>query len=68
MFYTKHQCVGFVFKVFEVFGPVSSPLYIVRFNSDDEIRSKGLTEGMTVYYAPTIKEYTEYVLPQQINE
>lgn len=59
-----HQ--AYPFKVFEVFGPVSSPLYILRFNSNEEINSKGLTEGMTVYYAPTIKEYTEYVLPQQL--
>ncbi|XP_035516719.1 H/ACA ribonucleoprotein complex non-core subunit NAF1-like [Morone saxatilis] len=53
-------------KVFEVFGPVSNPLYILRFNSAEQISSKGLTEGLTVYYAPTIKEYTEYILTQQL--
>lgn len=55
-----------VFQVFEVFGPVSSPLYILRFNSVDQISSKGLTEGVTVYYAPAIKEYTGYILTQQL--
>lgn len=55
-----------VFQVFEVFGPVSSPLYILRFNSAEQIKSKGLTEGLTVYYAPAIKEYTGYILVQQL--
>ncbi|XP_030580478.1 H/ACA ribonucleoprotein complex non-core subunit NAF1-like [Archocentrus centrarchus] len=53
-------------KVFEVFGPVSSPLYILRFNSVDQISSKGLKEGTTLYYAPAIKEYTGYILTQQL--
>uniref|UniRef100_A0A3Q3XGN2 H/ACA ribonucleoprotein complex non-core subunit NAF1 n=1 Tax=Mola mola TaxID=94237 RepID=A0A3Q3XGN2_MOLML len=41
-------------KVFEVFGPVSCPLYILRFSSADQISNKGLTEGLTVYYAPPL--------------
>lgn len=49
-----------------MFGPVSSPLYILRFNSVEQIKSKGLTEGLTVYYAPAIKEYTGYILVQQL--
>ncbi|TWW59665.1 H/ACA ribonucleoprotein complex non-core subunit NAF1 [Takifugu flavidus] len=53
-------------KVFEVFGPVSSPLYILRFNSADQILSKGLMEGLTVYYAPSVKEYTKYILVQEL--
>uniref|UniRef100_A0A3B4H4N2 H/ACA ribonucleoprotein complex subunit n=1 Tax=Pundamilia nyererei TaxID=303518 RepID=A0A3B4H4N2_9CICH len=53
-------------KVFEVFGPVSSPMYVLRFNSVDQIISKGLKEGTTLYYAPAIKEYTGYILTQQL--
>ncbi|XP_068178723.1 H/ACA ribonucleoprotein complex non-core subunit NAF1 [Antennarius striatus] len=53
-------------KVFEVFGPVSSPLYILRFNSAEQISNKGLREGLTVYYAPTIKEYTGYIFLKQL--
>lgn len=49
-----------------MFGPVSSPLYILRFNSADQIVDKGLTEGLMVYYAPGVKEYTEYVLVQEL--
>ncbi|XP_068607584.1 H/ACA ribonucleoprotein complex non-core subunit NAF1 [Brachionichthys hirsutus] len=53
-------------KVFEVFGPVSSPLYILRFNSVEQISSKGLREGLSVYYAPAIKEYTGYIFVKQL--
>ncbi|KAM8866641.1 uncharacterized protein naf1 isoform 2-T2 [Synchiropus picturatus] len=53
-------------KVFEVFGPVSSPLYIMRFNTAEQITNKGLIEGLVVYYAPDIKEYTGYILTQQL--
>lgn len=59
-------CPGSLFQVFEVFGPVSSPLYILRFNSADQIVDKGLMEGMTVYYAPSMKEYTGYILVQDL--
>uniref|UniRef100_H3C1U9 H/ACA ribonucleoprotein complex subunit n=1 Tax=Tetraodon nigroviridis TaxID=99883 RepID=H3C1U9_TETNG len=53
-------------QVFEVFGPVSSPLYILRFNSAEQIVDKGLKEGLTVYYAPSMKEYTGYILVQEL--
>ncbi|XP_034044850.1 H/ACA ribonucleoprotein complex non-core subunit NAF1 isoform X2 [Thalassophryne amazonica] len=53
-------------KVFEVFGPVSSPLYIIRFNTEEEIKSKGLTVGLTVFCAPAIKEYTSFVITQHL--
>ncbi|XP_077380777.1 uncharacterized protein LOC144020815 isoform X1 [Festucalex cinctus] len=53
-------------KVFEVFGPVSRPLYIIRFNSHEDLSCKGLTLGLIVYYAPDMKEYTGYILLQQL--
>ncbi|XP_071377167.1 H/ACA ribonucleoprotein complex non-core subunit NAF1 [Centroberyx affinis] len=53
-------------KVFEVFGPVSCPLYVLRFNSAEQINNKELTVGQTVFYAPAIKEYTGYILTQQL--
>uniref|UniRef100_A0A096M0G8 H/ACA ribonucleoprotein complex non-core subunit NAF1 n=1 Tax=Poecilia formosa TaxID=48698 RepID=A0A096M0G8_POEFO len=63
LFRSDRVAVG---KVFEVFGPVCSPFYVLRFNSSDQISSKGLTEGSTVYFAPALKEYTEYILMQQL--
>ncbi|XP_029909041.1 H/ACA ribonucleoprotein complex non-core subunit NAF1-like [Myripristis murdjan] len=53
-------------KVFEVFGPVACPLYVLRFNSAEQISNKGLAVGQTVFYTPHIKEYTGYVLTQQL--
>ncbi|XP_061889530.1 H/ACA ribonucleoprotein complex non-core subunit NAF1-like isoform X1 [Entelurus aequoreus] len=53
-------------KVFETFGPVSSPLYVLRFNSPEELSNKGLTLGLTVYCAPDMEEYTGYILIQHL--
>ncbi|XP_008315416.1 H/ACA ribonucleoprotein complex non-core subunit NAF1 [Cynoglossus semilaevis] len=53
-------------KVFEVFGPVSSPLYILRVGSLEQLSSRGLTEGLTLYYAPENEALTVYVLTQQL--
>ena len=57
---------GSLLQVFEVFGPVSSPFYILRFNSAEQLVDKGLREGLTVYYAPSMKEYTGYILIQEL--
>ncbi|XP_033752624.1 H/ACA ribonucleoprotein complex non-core subunit NAF1-like [Pecten maximus] len=48
-------------RVFEVFGPVSTPWYSVRFNSNKDIEAKGIKTGMKVFYAPTKDDYTKYV-------
>ncbi|KAG7276732.1 hypothetical protein CRUP_002749, partial [Coryphaenoides rupestris] len=53
-------------KVFEVFGPVSSPYYVLRFNSVDEISVKGLVVGSTVFFTPDHKEYTGYVFTKRL--
>lgn len=48
-------------KVFEVFGPVSTPWYSVRFNSKADIEDKDIKTGMEVFYAPKKEDYTKYV-------
>ncbi|XP_056443008.1 H/ACA ribonucleoprotein complex non-core subunit NAF1 isoform X2 [Gadus chalcogrammus] len=53
-------------KVFEVFGPVTTPYYVLRFNSEEEIVTKGLVVGCTVFYTPEHKEYTGYVLTKHL--
>ncbi|CAL8329208.1 unnamed protein product [Lota lota] len=63
IFTSDRQAVG---KVFEVFGPVSSPYYVLRFNSEEEIVAKGLVVGCTVFYTPEHKEYTGYVLTKHL--
>lgn len=48
-------------KVFDVIGPVSMPIYCVRFNSHDDIVSKGISVGNKVFFAPR-SEYSSYVI------
>jgi len=55
-------------QVFEVFGPVSSPYYVLRFNSAEEISGKGLVVGSTVFYTPGHKEYTGYLLTKHLRK
>ena len=55
-------------QVFEVFGPVSTPYYVLRFNSEEEIVTKGLVVGCTVFYTPEHKEYTGYVLTKHLQK
>ena len=43
-------------EVFEVMGPISRPLYSVRFNSAEELKERHITVGEEVFYAP----HTDY--------
>ena len=52
-------------QVFDVIGPVTQPLYVVRFNSKEDIEVKGITAGMKVYFAPK-SELTSYVFLEQL--
>jgi len=52
-------------RVFDVIGPVSRPLYCVRFNSKDHIKEKEVVHGLDVYYAPK-SEYTSFVFLDQL--
>jgi len=53
-------------RVFDVIGPVTQPLYVVRFNSRQHIDDKGITTGMKVYFAPKSDELTNYVFIEQL--
>lgn len=58
----------FILKVFEVFGPVRSPWYSVRFNEADNIEIKGLKVGMPVYCAPKEKSFTKFVFVDSLKQ
>ncbi|KAK6621639.1 hypothetical protein RUM44_001446 [Polyplax serrata] len=45
-------------KVFEILGPVSEPVYAVRFNDQDQITCKMIEKGLKVYYAPQTQHTT----------
>ncbi|KAB5542008.1 hypothetical protein PHYPO_G00086480 [Pangasianodon hypophthalmus] len=55
-------------RVFEVFGPVCQPYYILRFNSQEEIEQRDLKIREPVYFAPKIKDFTEYIFVEQIKQ
>ncbi|KAK2160489.1 hypothetical protein LSH36_132g02013 [Paralvinella palmiformis] len=58
LFLEERKVLG---QVFETFGPVSTPLYSVRFNSPDQINERQLRPGLIVFYVPDAPEYTHYV-------
>ncbi|XP_017094500.2 H/ACA ribonucleoprotein complex non-core subunit NAF1 [Drosophila bipectinata] len=48
-------------EVFDVLGQVADPLYCVRFNSNKEIKDRGINIGDVVYCAPKT-EHTQFVI------
>ncbi|XP_033016092.1 H/ACA ribonucleoprotein complex non-core subunit NAF1 isoform X3 [Lacerta agilis] len=55
-------------KVFEVFGPVSHPFYVLQFNSPEHIESKGIKMHEAVYFAPSVESFTQYIFPEKIKQ
>ncbi|XP_055780155.1 H/ACA ribonucleoprotein complex non-core subunit NAF1 [Salvelinus fontinalis] len=53
-------------KVFEVFGPVSSPFYVLRFNTESDITERGVKLNDSMFYAPSLTDYTLYILTEQL--
>ncbi|XP_065146204.1 uncharacterized protein naf1 [Paramisgurnus dabryanus] len=53
-------------KVFEVFGPVCQPYYVLRFNSKEDIDKKDLKIQDPVYFAPKIKDFTDYIFTERL--
>lgn len=51
--------------IYDVLGQVTSPMYVVRFNSRQEIESKGISKGLPVYSAPNT-EHTQYVFLKEL--
>lgn len=51
--------------VFDVLGNISSPMYCVRFNSNQQIQEKGITVGSLVYVAPRT-EHTSFVVVSEL--
>ena len=54
--------------MFETFGPVTAPLYSVRFNQPKDITQRGLEVGMEVFYAPEMENFTKYVFVEQLRK
>lgn len=46
--------------VHDVIGPVSCPIYVIRFNSAEDIKKQNICKGLPVFSAPK-SEHTQYV-------
>ena len=53
-------------QIFETFGPVSCPLYSVRFNSNEHIAQHAAEIGAKVYNVPRVSEWTHYVFLEHV--
>lgn len=53
--------------IHDVLGPVSSPMYAVRFNTREEIDNLKISKGLPVYCAPKTV-HTQYVFLKQLLE
>lgn len=66
LFYRDGTAIG---SIFDVFGPVMEPNYAIRFNSDAEIASRGISLNMPVYFVPRSNApITEYVFVSQLRK
>lgn len=52
-------------RIFDVVGPVSNPIYCIRFNSNEDIKAKGIAVGDKVFCAPRT-EHTSYLVLSSI--
>ncbi|XP_053113598.1 H/ACA ribonucleoprotein complex non-core subunit NAF1 [Hemicordylus capensis] len=65
LFKEDHHSIG---KIFEVFGPVSHPFYVLQFNGPEHIETKGLKMDESVYFAPSVESFTQYIFPEKIKQ
>ncbi|KAJ7370477.1 H/ACA ribonucleoprotein complex non-core subunit naf1 [Desmophyllum pertusum] len=65
LFLESRSCLGLVF---ETFGPVQTPFYSLRFNTNTDISEKNLHVGDKVFYAPDMMEYSNFVFVTQLKK
>lgn len=65
IFKSDRQAAG---KIFEIFGPVAHPFYVLRFNSSEHIESKGIKIKDTMYFAPSMKDFTQYIFTEKLKQ
>ncbi|KAJ7418770.1 hypothetical protein BTVI_27483 [Pitangus sulphuratus] len=53
-------------KIFEIFGPVLHPFYVLRFNSSEHIKEKGINVQDSMYFAPAVEDFTQYIFTEKL--
>ncbi|KFV82485.1 H/ACA ribonucleoprotein complex non-core subunit NAF1, partial [Struthio camelus australis] len=65
IFKEDRQAAG---KIFEIFGPVLHPFYVLRFNSSEHIKAKGINVQDSMYFAPSVEDFTQYVFAEKLTQ
>ncbi|NXB46972.1 NAF1 protein, partial [Leucopsar rothschildi] len=65
IFKEDRQAVG---KIFEIFGPVSHPFYVIRFNSSEHIKERGINVQDSMYFAPSVEDFTQYIFAEKLKQ
>ncbi|NXR24744.1 NAF1 protein, partial [Cinclus mexicanus] len=65
IFKEDRQAAG---KIFEIFGPVSHPFYVIRFNNSEHIKEKGISVQDSMYFAPSVEDFTQYIFAEKLKQ
>ncbi|NXK89936.1 NAF1 protein, partial [Formicarius rufipectus] len=65
IFKEDRQAAG---KIFEIFGPVLHPFYVLRFNSSEHIKEKGINVQDSMYFAPSVNDFTQYIFAERLKQ
>ncbi|XP_075005503.1 H/ACA ribonucleoprotein complex non-core subunit NAF1 [Calonectris borealis] len=65
IFKEDRQAAG---KIFEIFGPVLHPFYVLRFNSSEHIKAKGINVQDSMYFAPSLEDFTQYIFAEKLKQ
>ncbi|XP_027532600.1 H/ACA ribonucleoprotein complex non-core subunit NAF1 isoform X2 [Neopelma chrysocephalum] len=65
IFKEDRQAAG---KIFEIFGPVLHPFYVLRFNSSEHIKEKGINVQDSMYFAPSVEDFTQYIFAEKLKK
>ncbi|XP_054031921.1 H/ACA ribonucleoprotein complex non-core subunit NAF1 [Dryobates pubescens] len=65
IFKRDRQAAG---KIFEIFGPVLHPFYVLRFNSSEHIKAKGINVQDGMYFAPSVEDFTQYIFAEKLKQ
>ncbi|XP_040411789.1 H/ACA ribonucleoprotein complex non-core subunit NAF1 [Cygnus olor] len=65
IFKEDRQAAG---KIFEIFGPVMHPFYVLRFNSPEHIKEKSINVQDNMYFAPSVQDFTQYIFAEKLRQ
>ncbi|KAM9193129.1 H/ACA ribonucleoprotein complex non-core subunit NAF1 isoform 1-T1 [Mergus octosetaceus] len=65
IFKEDRQAAG---KIFEIFGPVMHPFYVLRFNSAEHIKEKSINVRDNMYFAPSVQDFTQYIFAEKLRQ